>query len=83
MLFRSRPKADADAVRMLFLAQDVAPTDASVLRASRDVERVIAERPSLKNILMGAGRPAGDFLPSSLNGRWFFRRPPGDREGEQ
>lgn len=82
-LIQARPKTDADAVRMLFLAQDVAPSDASVLRSSRDVERMLAARPSMKNALMGAGRPAGDFLPSSLNGLWFFRRPPGDREGEQ
>lgn len=81
-LIMSRPKAEVDAIRLLFSARDIAPVDAAVLSRIHEVEQTIARKPGLKATMIEAGRPAGDLLRSRLNRRWFNRRPPEEREGD-
>ncbi|MDK3073554.1 hypothetical protein QO034_10560 [Sedimentitalea sp. JM2-8] len=70
----ARPKAEADAIRLLFSAREIAPADAAVLSRIHEVEQKIARKPGLKAAMAEAGRPAGDVLRSRLKGCWFDRR---------
>lgn len=81
-LITSRPKAEVDAIRLLFSARDIAPADAAVLSRIHGVEQTIARKPGLKAAMIEAGRPVGDLLRSRPNRRWFNRRPPEEREGD-
>lgn len=69
----SRPNSETDAIRLLFLAREIAPADAAVLKSVREVEQTIARKPALKAVLMQAGAPIGDLLRSRLKARWFNR----------
>lgn len=73
-LTASRPKAEADAIRLLFSAREMAPADAAVLSQVQELEQKIARKPGLKAEMMEAGRPASDMLRSYTKGRWFHRR---------
>lgn len=81
-LIASRPKAEADAIRLLFSAREIAPADAAVLSQVHKVEQTIARKPGLKAVMMGAGRPASDMLRSYSKGRWFRRRDTETSDGE-
>ena len=81
-LIMSHPKAEVDAIRLMFSARDIAPVDATVLSRIHEVEQTIARKPGLKATMIEAGRPAGDLLRSRLNRRWFNRRLPEEREGD-
>lgn len=81
-LITSRPKAEVDAIRLLFSARDIAPADAAVLSRIHEVEQTIARKPGLKAIMIEAARPAGDLLRLRLSRRWFNRHPPEEREGD-
>lgn len=74
-LITSRPKAEVDAIRLLFSARDIVPADADVLSRIHEVEQTLARKPSLKAAMITAGRPASDLLQSRLNRYWFSRRP--------
>lgn len=69
----SRPKAEIDAIRLLFSGREIAPADTAVLLQVHNVEQLIARKPSLKAAMVEAGRPAGDILSSRLKGHWFNR----------
>ncbi|WP_281968663.1 hypothetical protein [Roseovarius nanhaiticus] len=81
-LIASHPKAEADAIRLLFSAREIAPADAAVLSRVREVEQVIARKPGLKAVMIEAGRPAGHMLRSRLKGRWFNRRKTETSDGQ-
>lgn len=81
-LITSRPKAEVDAIRLLFCTRGIAPADASVLSRIHQVEQTIARKPGLKAAIIEAGRPAGDLLRSRVNRGWFNRHPPDEREGD-
>lgn len=72
-LIASRPRAEADAIRLLFSAREIAPADAAVLSRVQEVEQAMARRPGLKTVMIEAGLPARDMLRSRLTGRWFNR----------
>ena len=67
-------KTEADAIRILFTAHDIAPADAAVLSGVRTLEQTIAQKPSLKTAMTNAGRPAADAVRSGLRSSWFNRR---------
>lgn len=67
-------KTEADAIRILFTARDIAPADAAVLSGVRTLEQTIAQKPSLKTAMTNAGRPAADAVRSGLKNSWFNRR---------
>ncbi|WP_454276533.1 hypothetical protein [Roseovarius sp. MBR-154] len=67
-------KTEADAIRILFTAHDIAPADAAVLSGVRTLEQTIAQKPSLKTAMTNAGRPAADAVRSGLKNSWFNRR---------
>jgi hypothetical protein len=81
-LIMSRPKAEVDAIRLLFSARDIAPADAAVLSRIHEVEQTFAQKPSLKAAMIEAGCPAGDLFKSQLNRRWFNPPPPEEYEGD-
>ncbi|MCT8160004.1 hypothetical protein [Pseudoruegeria sp. SHC-113] len=81
-LFASRPKAEVDAIRLLFIAREIAPANAAVLLRVHDVEQTLARKPGLKAAMIEAGRPAGNLLRSRLSRHWFNRRSPEEREGD-
>lgn len=81
-LSTSRPKAEVDAIRLLFNARDLAPADSAVLLRIHEVEQAIARKPGLRAAMIDAGRPAGVLLRSRLNRHWFNRRPPEESEGD-
>lgn len=64
----AHPKSEADAIKLLFTAREIAPADASVLGGVRLLEGVLAEKPNLKTIMIDAGRPAADAIRSQLKG---------------
>ena len=68
------PKAERDAIRLLFAAQDIAPADAEVLGRVRALEKMLAQKPGLKTAMLDLGRPAADAIQSRLKGTWFSRR---------
>lgn len=78
----SRPKAEVDAIRLLFSAREIAPADADVLWRVHEVELTMARKPGLKTVMIEAGRPAGDMLRSRLKGRWFNRRKTEPSDGQ-
>ncbi|MCD9148834.1 hypothetical protein [Pseudophaeobacter flagellatus] len=69
-----QPKTEADVLRLLFTARDIAPTDAKVLSCVRMVEKSLAQKPGLKTVMIDAGRPAADAIRSRLKGAWFNHR---------
>ncbi|WP_144431706.1 hypothetical protein [Jannaschia seosinensis] len=68
------PNTEVDAIRLLFIARDVAPTDAAVLGGVGEVERTIACKPGLKTAMLEVGRPVAGAFRSGLKGSWFNRR---------
>lgn len=70
----SHPKTEADAIRLLFTARDIAPADAKVIGKVRNLEEVLAQKPGLKTVMVDAGRPAADAIRSRLKSAWANRR---------
>lgn len=66
----AHPKTEADAIRLLLTAHDLAPADAAVLNGILAVEQTIAQKPSLKTAITNAGRPAVDAIRSRLKSSW-------------
>lgn len=64
-------KTEADAIRLLFTARDIAPADAVALRHVRVLEDVLAQKPGLKTVMLDAGRPAVDAIRSRLKDARF------------
>ncbi|WP_132605717.1 hypothetical protein [Rhodovulum adriaticum] len=81
-LITSRPKAEVDAIKLLFIAREIAPADAAVLSRIHEVEQTFARKPGLKAAMIEAGRPVGDLLRPRLSRRWFNRPRPEEREGD-
>ncbi|CRL10120.1 hypothetical protein NIT7321_00963 [Phaeobacter italicus] len=81
-LITSRPKAEVDAIRLLFNARDLAPADTAVLLRIHEVEQTIARKPGLRAAMIEAGRPAGALLRARLSRHWFNRRPLEEREDD-
>ena len=67
----AHPNSEADAIRLLFAVRDIAPADAKVLGHVRVLEDELAQKPSLKAVMLDAGRPAMDAIQSRLKGTWF------------
>lgn len=68
------PNTEADAIRLLFIARGVTPTDAAVLSMVREVEMTIGAKPGLKTAMMDVGRPAANAVRTGMKGSWFDRR---------
>ena len=64
----AHPKSEADVIKLLFIARDIAPADASVLSCVRLLEGVLVDKPNLKTLMIDAGRPAADAIRSRLKG---------------
>ncbi|MBK0329042.1 hypothetical protein I5535_17325 [Rhodobacteraceae bacterium F11138] len=69
----SLPMAEVDAIRLLFTAREVAPTDPLVLARVHDVEGTLAAKPGLKAVMIDAGRPAADLIRAQVTKHWFAR----------
>lgn len=64
-------KTEADALRLLFAASDIAPADAKVLGHVRALKEALGQKPGLETAMMDTGRTAVDAVWSWGKGSLF------------